>query len=347
MFLIPTEAHREVAAVGADTKFRNRTRLRSGKELMMNARGIARLGVLAVGLGIGAAVASTPGVASADSSTDWLSSFDSLLGGGALPALVPSTLDYQISIDGYDLFPTAGNSATAVSGSGDIAIAFGSGAYATADGGFGDYALADSTGSLGATAVAGDPASGATGNNFDFASATGDGSFVEAGNDTINFNYSDTTGSSFDSASANGGTGAADAYAGFNGSGDSSSALGNGADAISGDNGSSDSASAVGQGVLAEAGHGSAATPANYDSADVLGNLNAPTTNLTEAVAGSTSLGLSGSSDNAFVIDPLGTVGSTAIAGFGNNLDLAGVLGDDLHALAISASNMVDLLPSL
>ena len=34
---------------------------------MVKARGLARLGMLAVGLGIGATVASTPGIASADS----------------------------------------------------------------------------------------------------------------------------------------------------------------------------------------------------------------------------------------------------------------------------------------
>ena len=37
---------------------------------MLGSRGLGRLGLLAVGLGIGAAIASTPGVASADSSTD-------------------------------------------------------------------------------------------------------------------------------------------------------------------------------------------------------------------------------------------------------------------------------------
>src|ERR1700722_17337889 len=83
---------------------------------MVNSRGVARLGMLAVGLGIGAAVASTPGVARAD--------------------------DFQISIDGMDLFSTVGNTATAFSGSGDIAIAFGDGASASAVGGTGDFALA-------------------------------------------------------------------------------------------------------------------------------------------------------------------------------------------------------------
>ena len=56
---------------------------------MKHANGIGRLAGLAVGLGIGAAVASTPGVAWADE------------------------LDFQISIDGYDLIPAADTTATA------------------------------------------------------------------------------------------------------------------------------------------------------------------------------------------------------------------------------------------
>jgi hypothetical protein len=52
---------------------------------MVNARGIACVGMLAVGLGIGAAVASMPAIASADSS-DWLSSFDNLTSGLTIPA---------------------------------------------------------------------------------------------------------------------------------------------------------------------------------------------------------------------------------------------------------------------
>ncbi len=39
---------------------------------MVNSRGVARLGTLAVGLGIGLAAAATPGIAVADSSADWL-----------------------------------------------------------------------------------------------------------------------------------------------------------------------------------------------------------------------------------------------------------------------------------
>jgi hypothetical protein len=73
---------------------------------------------LAVGLGVVAAVASTAGLASADG------------------------LNFQISMDGYDLLPTAGNSASAYSSIGDIAIAYGDNANAYAVNGIGDFAEA-------------------------------------------------------------------------------------------------------------------------------------------------------------------------------------------------------------
>jgi hypothetical protein len=132
---------------------------------MVNARGIARLGTLAVGLGIGAAWAHTP-VASADTSGDTASTVDSLLS-GASPAPVAVT-DFQISFNGTDLFPTAGNEATAttVAGQFGLAIAFGNGANAVAEGGTGNYALADGTDAL---AKAGDSASGATGSDYNYA----------------------------------------------------------------------------------------------------------------------------------------------------------------------------------
>ena len=263
---------------------------------MGTATRIGRLSLLAAGLGIGAALAATPGVASAD--------------------------DIQISIDGFDLFPTAGNTASAVSGMGDIAIAIGPNSDAFAEGGFGDYASAFSIGSTGATAVAGDGTAGATGNNFDFASAVGNFVNAEAG-DNIN-KFPDTTGSSFDFANAVGGDGpgaGSSAFAGFNGSGDS--------------------ASAVGDNVLSEAGlSGNAAAPANFDSASVLGNLTTPTTNTAEAIAGS-----GGSNDLAFVTDPFGTIGSEATAGLGNNFDLAGALGDNLNATATGMDFVFHILP--
>jgi hypothetical protein len=133
----------------------------------MNARGLGRLGMLAVGLGIGAAVAAVgcpPGIASADTSTDWLSSIDGLLTGGSPAASSP--LDYQISFNGQDLFPTMGNEATAttVAGQYGLAIAYGDGAKAIAEGGTGDYALASGT-----NAFAGAGSLTGTGNNYDTA----------------------------------------------------------------------------------------------------------------------------------------------------------------------------------
>jgi hypothetical protein len=99
---------------------------------MVNSRSIARLGTLAVGLGIGAAWAHTP-VASADSSSDWLSTVDGLLS-GASPA--PATaINLDISFDGYTIYD-GGGSATAYTITGDysLAIADGAGANAYADG---------------------------------------------------------------------------------------------------------------------------------------------------------------------------------------------------------------------
>jgi len=235
-----------------------------------------------------------------------------------LPAASPFDLD--ISVDGFTLLDL-GTGATATSGTGDIAIAFGADSTAIAEGGFGDYATA--TG--GATAIAGDDIPGATGNNFDFASAGGVDSEAVAGTDSPV--TPDTTGSSFDYASASSGT----------------NTTGPGAEALAGFNGSGDSASAVGLDVTSIAGLSSAA-PANFDSASVLGNLTTPTYDV--AVAGS-EIGPSGSSDTAFVIDPLGTVGSTAFAGEGFNSDLAGVFGDALNATATTANNVIDILPSL
>jgi hypothetical protein len=288
----------------------------------VNARGLGRLGILAVGLGIGAAVASTPGIASADTpATDpfsWLAGLD-LGEAAALPAASPFDLD--ISVDGFTLLDL-GSGAIATSGTGDIAIAFGANSSATAEGGFGDYALATTV----TTAIAGDPNPGATGNNFDFASADGIGSYAEAGNNGLT--YPDATGSSFDYASASGG-----------------SATGtDGAAALAGFNGSGDSASAVGQEAYADSGF-SLTTPANYDSASVLGNVNTPTDDY--ALAGSYLNGAGGSNDTAFVIDPSGTMGSGALAGDGFNSDLAGVFGDAHDATATGANFVVDILPSL
>jgi hypothetical protein len=115
-------------------------------------------------LAIGAAVASTPGVASADD------------------------LDFQISIDGYDLLPTTDNSATAVSGTGDMAIAWGDGSNALSVGGFGDFAAAEGTD---ATAKAGGTSASSFDSAIDIGNNTEPGVGVIAGNGSDDIAYAD------------------------------------------------------------------------------------------------------------------------------------------------------------
>jgi hypothetical protein len=247
---------------------------------MRHVKAIGRLGVLAVGLGIGAAVSST-GTASADG--------------------------MQISIDGFDLFPTAGNTATATSGMGDIAIAIGNHSSADAEGGIGDIAYANGSGTsdlTGSHAIAGDPTVGATGNNYDFAYAVG------------NLSQADAEGGSFDSSSANGfGTFA------FTGGGGSNFDVAN----VSGAN------------SVAEAGHGS------YDYASVMGNFDTAHSGFNGSVDSATIFGNNstanaeiGSGDQAFVFDlfagraPLGSDAFAGGAETPGNFDLAGVIGDGL-----------------
>jgi hypothetical protein len=244
---------------------------------MKHATGIGRLAGLAVGLGIGAALAATPGVASAD--------------------------DIQISIDGTDLFPTAGDTATATTVTGDwgVAIAIGDGATATVADGSGDYALADGTGSTadigsyGASDLSAAIANGtdsladASYGNFDYASASGDGSKAAAG-------YGN-----FDTALANG---------------TDSGAVASGDIAPPGLlAGNDDFASAWGPNTIASAGD--------------LFNPSTPSSN-----------------DVALVVDPFGTVGSSAFAGIGN-FDLGAVFGDGLTANAFGGNDLLTILPSL
>jgi hypothetical protein len=275
---------------------------------------IGRIGVLAVGLGIGAAVAALPGTASADpfspfDPNDFATSVDGL-GIGAAMAAAPETAsaipasfdpnDFAISVGGITLFQVG--TATATSGMGDIAIADGANSRAVADDGFGDFARADGTGSI---AVAGSDAANATGNNFDSASAAGDGSVADAG---------------------------------FTGSFDSASADGTGSVAFPGVDGSVDSASAAGNGALAEAGAGTLLAPANFDFASDLANLTT-IPNIAEALAEQ------GSGDLAFVLDPFGLIGSQAEAGFGGSFDLAGALGDNLTVDSILTDFILHIAP--
>ncbi len=113
---------------------------------------IGRLGLLAVGLGIGAAMAAPPGTASAD----------------PLPPFDPN--DFAISIDGVTLFQEG--TATATSGIGDFAFADGANSEAISTGGVFDSAFAEGANSV--AFVGG-------GGNFDSGTAVGDGSLVNSG----------------------------------------------------------------------------------------------------------------------------------------------------------------------
>jgi hypothetical protein len=256
---------------------------------MANARGVARLGTLAVGLGIGLAAFATPVVAVADSSTDWLNDF---FGGAALPAPGVPDLNLAISIGGHSL--VSEGTASAASGKGDIAIAYGDGASASAEGGNGDYALADGSDALASSGGL----STDTGANHDTA--------IDIGNNSDFFDGSDA--------------GAGGLVAGVgNGHGDIAVDVGNSTGGVDGpwavagnDNyaGSFGDSTIVGEGAVAGDG----------DS------------NIAEAVGLNTySFADGGNSNIAYVFDPFGTgAGSEADAGAYGNSDLGVVFGDGL-----------------
>jgi hypothetical protein len=258
----------------------------------MNTRSIARLGTLAVGLGIGAAWAHMP-VASADTSNDWLSAVDSLLS-GASPAADPAVTDFQISFNGVDLFSQVGNEATAttVAGQFGLAIAIGDGASATAEGGTGDSALADGTDAL---AKAGSTTAGATGFNFDSA--------TDIGNNTRD---AGTTGAP-DGAYAGGGSliGGTDSGVSTN---DTAQFIGNGGvdteTGYPGDGGNS--GAFAGDSALI----GDGATKGSGDTAYTSGNIEG---------FGDGSAAVAGSNDSAYTTGTETGTNEGAFSGFGNN----------------------------
>jgi hypothetical protein len=173
---------------------------------MKRTRALARLGMLAVGLGISGALASMPVIATADSS-DWLAGLDGTLGGIAAPAdsldsLFPDlnldslfpNVDVAISYNGATLFQEGSASASSGTvGSDNFAIAYGAGSSATATGS-GNYAtvygsdssaVAGGTGSSSNSAfVLGDDSSataGGLGSNGNVAAVYGEGSSASAG----------------------------------------------------------------------------------------------------------------------------------------------------------------------
>jgi hypothetical protein len=342
---------------------------------MVNVHGMARLSVLAVGLGIGAAWAQTP-VASADSSSDWLSTIDSLLSGASPASATP--IDLYISFDGYTIYD-GGGSATAETTPGEygLAIAYGDDSYASATGGTGDYALAGGTNAL---ALAGGESTD-TGANYDSAIDIGNnadpatyGGGIEngafAGNaDLVGSANAGTGIGSYDTAidignNANGANGGLDgAFAGAGGlSGGMGSGDGNNDTAIEvsnnigrgdysqalGGNGNyaSESGGANGDFNYALAGYGNdntaIGTTANAaveasDGNDNYAYLDGPANSSANADGGDSNI--------AYVLDPFDTAGSpdSAYAGGFSN-DLAEVLFTHGNASADTANLVYDIV---
>jgi hypothetical protein len=151
---------------------------------MNRAKTIGRLGMLAVGLGIGAAVAATSSIAAADSTAVDPTAFDpSALIADPVPAA--SGLDVAISIDGHTLFQEG--TAYASSGTDDIAIAYGADSDAeagdTESPGTGDFAFADGPGSYADSGIG----------DYDSATAIGSGSEAIAGSGDGDSAFADGT----------------------------------------------------------------------------------------------------------------------------------------------------------
>ena len=181
---------------------------------MRGTRALARLAIVAVGIGIGGAVAAMPGIAAADSSSDWLSAVDGFLSGGALSAAdTTPALNLAISFDGMSLFQDG--SAHAYSGAnGDIAIANGAGSSAYAFG-INNYASVDGTDSHAIAGGYSDALAGGSSDNTAFVfgdNSTGFAGTTDAANPG-NFNYAVIFGNG-DAAYAGGNAAGAGSYDG-------------------------------------------------------------------------------------------------------------------------------------
>jgi hypothetical protein len=139
---------------------------------MSHAKAMRRLGLLGVVLGMGAAVAATSAIASADSTDIDAAAFDpsALI---ADPAPAAAGLDLAISIDGQTLFQEG--TAVAYSGTDDIAIAYGSDSIATASDGTGDYSFADGTDAQANSGIGDDDSAVAVGSGSAAAAGSGNG----------------------------------------------------------------------------------------------------------------------------------------------------------------------------
>jgi hypothetical protein len=266
---------------------------------MINARGLARLGMLAVGLGIAAGWGQMP-VAFADTASDPFSWPGDL----AAPALTttPSDLNLAVSFDGYNLIEDGTATATTSPGDVSFAIAYGDDAAANASNGFGGFASAVGYGSTAVmgeyagylnTAVANGTYSEANVSAGSLDSAVADGNNSDAfsggsteisGNDDVAEALGTNTaaiadGGSHDSAWAIDPTGTAGtgAYA-YLGSGNFASALGDGDQARAGGDtvytsGDNDIATVFGNDSLAFAG-ANESDPGNFDLGAVFDNSN-------------------------------------------------------------------------
>jgi hypothetical protein len=167
---------------------------------LKGTRAAARLGLLALGLGIGSALASMPGTAAADSSSDWLSAVDSFLSGTVGPAASDASgLNLAISFDGKELIQD-GTASASTGSNGDFAIAYGAGSSASAVGtdnyaavyGDNSSAMAGGVGSSTNSAVVlGDDSSAVAGG----ADSSGNAAFVYGeGSAATSGGYGDTPG---------------------------------------------------------------------------------------------------------------------------------------------------------
>jgi hypothetical protein len=268
------------------------------------------------------AVVSTPGFASADSSSDWLSSIDSLVGGSALPA--PATaLDLAISFDGYSLVSDGDATAITTTGEYGLAIAYGDDAYAWANGGTADSAFADGTNAAaGAGGNIGD-----TGRNYDTA--------IDVGNNTNDAGLAGNDGAFAGAGGLIGETG--------DGNNDTAIDVGNNSGEYEGVfAGEGNDNTAIDHASYTTSGLGASASDGNNNYVDVDGPVNS------FADAGGDGPSYPGDNDIAYVLDPFGTVGSTAIAGDPGNSDLAAVFGDGLtSSVATSGDYLYDFLSPL
>ncbi len=350
---------------------------------MVNARRVGRLGMLAVGLGVGAAVASTPGIASADTVDPFGFDFSNI----------------AISYNGMSLIHDGSAIATTTKGDFGFAFADGANAHASTVNGFGDSAFAEGTNAFATSggsltglgnfdnavdignntfALPGDPAGAFAGaaNLIGNDSATGGtGSFddaIDIGNNT------DTTGiyandgafagaggliglsgdgnneTAIDFGNNNGfGLGPASVGGTFDTAIQNGNSVGDNGGAFAGFGNFDTATDTAGVGGTIEGG-GASADFGNSNFASALGDL-------AHAHAGGVAnfgdLGASvlGNNDTANVFDPFDTLGSSATAGAGlsgdaivpGDFDLASVFGDGLGAVATGGSFLTDILPSL